>query len=100
MIKAAVPEIHVTSSMSAKEFYSRLGFACVSSWRPSETQDDPCYMTFVRDGVRLNVSSFRDGALGASVYVFVDDVDTLHAEFVRNGVPNLSPLADQTLGNA
>jgi len=44
-------------------------------------------MTFVRDGVRLNVSSFRDGALGASVYVFVDDVDTLHAEFVRNGVP-------------
>src|SRR5690349_16414036 len=98
MLKAAVPEIHVTSSKLAKEFYSKLGFACVSSWRPDETHDDPCYMTFVRDGVRLNVSSFRDGSFGTSVYVFVDDVDALHAEFVRNRVPNLSPLGDQTWG--
>ena len=99
MLKKAVPEIHVSNSIAAKDFYStKLGFDCVSSWRPDETKDDPCYMTFVRDGARLNVTSFRDGVTGASVYVFVDDVDALHAEFERNGTPNLGPLVDQTWG--
>ena len=52
MLKIAIPEIHVSGSLAAKEFYStRLGFACISSWRPDETKDDPCYMVFVRDGV-------------------------------------------------
>jgi glyoxalase superfamily protein len=73
---------------TAKEFYCRsLGFDCVSSWRPDETKDDPCYMVFVRDGVRLHVTSFRDGVLGVTVYVFVDDVDALYAEFAAQGVP-------------
>jgi uncharacterized glyoxalase superfamily protein PhnB len=99
MLKTAVPELHVKSSLTAKEFYStRLGFDCVSSWRPDEAKEDPCYMGFVRDGVRLSVTSFQDGALGASVYVYVDDVDALHAEFVRKGVPILGPLVDQTWG--
>jgi uncharacterized glyoxalase superfamily protein PhnB len=99
MLKTAVPEIHVRNALQAKEFYStKLGFECVSSWRPDETKDDPCYMSFVRDGVRLNVTSFRDGALGASVYVYVDDVDALHAEFVGKGVPNLGSVVDQSWG--
>ena len=99
MLKTAVPEIHVRSSVAAKEFYSsKLGFECVSSWRPDETKDDPCYMGFVRDGVRLNVTSFKDGVLGASVYVYVDDVDALHAEFMSKGVQKLAPAVDQSWG--
>jgi uncharacterized glyoxalase superfamily protein PhnB len=99
MLKVAVPEIHVRHSLSAKDFYSgKLGFDCVWSWRPDETKDDPCYMGLVRDGVRLSVTSFEDGALGTSLYVYVDDVDALHAEFVGKGVPNLSPVDDQTWG--
>jgi uncharacterized glyoxalase superfamily protein PhnB len=99
MLKTAVPEIHVRSSVAAKEFYSnKLGFECVSSWRPDETKDDPCYMGFVRDGVRLNVTSFKDGVLGASVYVYVDDVDALHAESMSKGVQKLAPAEDQSWG--
>ena len=99
MLKTAIPEIHVSNSRTAKEFYStKLGFECVSSWGPDETKDDPCYMGFVRDDTRINVTSFRDGALGTSVYVFVDDVDALHAEFVSKGIPNLGPVVDQTWG--
>ena len=97
MLKIAIPEIHVSSSLAAKEFYStRLGFACISSWRPDETKDDPCYMVFVRDGVRLHVTSFGDGALGASIYVYVDDVDALHVEFASRGIEKLGPVVDQT----
>jgi uncharacterized glyoxalase superfamily protein PhnB len=99
MLKTAVPEIHVTSSVKAREFYAtRLGFELVSSWQPDETRDDPCYMGFARDGVRLNVTSFRDGALGTSIYVYVEDVDALHAEFAAKGVPNLGPVIDQDWG--
>ena len=99
MLKTAVPEIHVSSSPAAKDFYStKLGFECVSSWRPDETKDDPCYMGFVRDGVRLNVTSFKDGVLGASVYIYVDDVDALHAEFTDKGVQKLTSVVDQTWG--
>jgi uncharacterized glyoxalase superfamily protein PhnB len=99
MLKTAIPEIHVSSSVQAQEFYgTALGFECVSSWRPDESADDPCYMAFVRDGVRLHVTSFRDGALGTSVYVFVDDVDALHSEFAVKGVQTTSPPVDQSWG--
>ena len=95
MLKAAVPQIHVSTSAAAKQFYSdKLGFTCMNSWRPDETKDDPCYMGFVRDGVWLQVTSYK-GTLGTCVYVYVDDVDALYAEFVAKGVPNLDPVQDQ-----
>jgi uncharacterized glyoxalase superfamily protein PhnB len=98
MLKAAVPEIHVSTAAAARQFYSdKLGFTCANAWRPDETKDDPCYMAFVRDGVWLQVTSFK-GTLGTCVYVYVDDVDTLHAEFASKGVADLSPVEDQTWG--
>lgn len=99
MLKSAVPEIHVTRSTIATEFYSgKLGFECVNAWRPDNTKEDPCYMGFVRDGVRLHVTSFRDGVLGTTVYVYVEDADALHAEFVARGVHDITPVTDQTWG--
>jgi uncharacterized glyoxalase superfamily protein PhnB len=99
MLKTAIPELHVSNATAARDFYSaRLGFDCVSSWRPNELKDDPCYMVFVRDGVRLHVSSFEDGVLGGSLYVYVDDVDALHAEFAKSGVHELGAVVDQTWG--
>jgi len=95
MLKTAIPELHVSNSLRAKEFYStRLGFDCVSSWG----QDDPSFMVFVREGARLHVTSFRDGAIGATVYVYVDDVDALYAEFTAKGIEMPSPPVDQTWG--
>ena len=98
MLKAAVPQIHVSTSAAAKHFYSdKLGFTCVNSWRPNETKDDPCYMAFVRDGVWLQVTSYK-GMLGTCVYVYVDDVNALHAELVAKGVQHLDPVQDQAWG--
>lgn len=99
MLKTAIPELHVSNAVAAKSFYStRLGFTCEHSWKPDETQDDPCYMVFTRDGVRLHVTSFKDGVLGGSLYVYVDDVDALHAEFADKGVQQLGVIVDQTWG--
>lgn len=99
MLKVAIPELHVTSARDARDFYTtKLGFTCVSSWRPDETREDPCYLGFIRDGVRLNVTSFRDGTPGASLYIFVDDVDALHAEFLDRGVSMLGEVRHQEWG--
>jgi uncharacterized glyoxalase superfamily protein PhnB len=98
MLKAAVPQIHVSTSAAAKDFYSdKLGFTCVNPWRPNETKDDPCYMAFVRDGVWLQVTSYK-GTLGTCVYVYVDDANALHAELEAKGVQHLDPVQDQVWG--
>jgi uncharacterized glyoxalase superfamily protein PhnB len=52
-------------------------------------------MAFVRDGVWLQVTSYK-GTRGTCVYVYVDDVDSLHAELVAKGVPNVDPVQDQS----
>lgn len=101
MFKSAIPVIHVSSSASAEEFYGgRLGFRREFVVRFDESKPDPCYMGFTRDGVRLHVSSFPgDGVSGSAVYLFVEDVDALHAELVAKGVwIDLEPT-DQTWGN-
>ena len=100
MFQTAIPVIQVSGSIAAEEFYCKgLGFTLLSSWRPDETKDDPRYMTLARDGARLHVHSFQSGTVGAAaVYVFVDDVDSLYAELMSNGVPVSGPPIDQTWG--
>ncbi len=100
MLQAAIPIVHVRDSVIAEDFYcKRLGFTVLSSWRPSETKENPCYMTVARDEAQLHVTSFEDGQIGTSnIYVFVDSVDALHAELVAKAVPIPHPPIDQTWG--
>jgi catechol 2,3-dioxygenase-like lactoylglutathione lyase family enzyme len=57
-------------------------------------------MGLMRDGVILHLSSFPgDGVAGGVVNFIADDVDELHAEFVRKGVPVELPPTDQSWGN-
>jgi len=100
VFQTAIAVIQVSSSIAAQEFYCKgLGFAVLASWRPDETKDDPCYMTLARDGARLHLHSFQSGRLGTgAVYVFVDDVDAVHAELVSNGVSVSGQPIDQTWG--
>jgi catechol 2,3-dioxygenase-like lactoylglutathione lyase family enzyme len=100
MFKVAIPVLHVASSAMAEAFYcAKLGFRLEFSYRQTDAPD-PCYMGVVRDDARLHLSSFADdGVPGSHVFLVVDDVDALHREFLRNGVPiELSPT-DQTWGN-
>ena len=101
MFKRAIPVLHVGSSVAAEAFYcARVGFQRRFAYRVDEAKDDPCYMGLMRDGVWLHLSSFSgDGVAGGVVYVVVDDVDALHAEFTAKAVPiDLEPT-DQTWGN-
>ena len=50
--------------------------------------------------VRLHLTSFKDGVVGAwtsTVYVFVDDVDVLYAELGAKGMSLRAPI-DQDWG--
>jgi uncharacterized glyoxalase superfamily protein PhnB len=101
VLKSAIPVLHVISSVAAEEFYcDRLGFSRQFATRADRSIPDPCYMGFSRDGVWLHVSSFPgDGVPGNVVFIVVDDVDDLHAEFVAQNVPIAMPPTDQTWGN-
>lgn len=101
MIKFAIPLLHVSDSSTASAFYcDKLGFRHEFSHRADDAKPDPCYMGLTRDGVWLNLSSFSgDGVSGGVVNLFVDDVDSLHAEFLAKGVRiDVAPV-DQTWGS-
>lgn len=100
MLKSAIPVLHVSSSIAARDFYcTQLGFTLQFANRPDPSKADPCYMGVSRDGVVLHCSSFSgDGVAGGVVNVLVDDVDALHAEFVARGVEIDTGPVDQTWG--
>ncbi len=100
MLKLAIPLIHVTNAAAAEEFYcNRLGFRREFAHCAEEAKRDPCYMGISRDGIWVHVSSFSgDGVSGGVVNLLVDDVDALHAEFVKKGVLIAAGPVDQTWG--
>lgn len=101
MLKVAIPLLHVSNSAAAEEFYcDRLGFTREFAHRANDAKPDPCYAGVSRDGVWLHLSSFSgDGVFGGVANLLVDNVDTLHAEFLAEGV-QVDPghPVDQTSG--
>jgi catechol 2,3-dioxygenase-like lactoylglutathione lyase family enzyme len=97
----ALPLLRITSSAHAEAFYcGRLGFTLESANRPSPPARDPVFLCVVRDAVRLHLSSHTgDGVFGSAVGIWVQDVDSLHAEFFSRGVAIALPPTDQTWGN-
>jgi len=101
VFKLAIPVLHVSNSATAEEFYcGQLGFHRDFAYRVDESQADPCYMGLTRDAVELHVSSFSgDGVAGGVVFLMVDDVDALHAEFVAKGISIALKPTEQSWGN-
>jgi uncharacterized glyoxalase superfamily protein PhnB len=100
LFKFAVPLLHVSNSVVAREFYcNQLGFQLKFAHHGDEASPDPCYVGLERDGVWLHVSSFSgDGVSGGVVNILVEDVNALHGEFVARGVRiDVGPV-DQTWG--
>jgi len=100
VLRAAIPVLHVTSSVEAEQFYGKsLGFKQDFAYRPFGGAD-PCYMGFSRGSVSLHVSSFSgDGVSGGVVFVEVDDVELLHKELLARDVPIDTGPIDQSWGN-
>lgn len=102
MFTFAIPVLHVSTVVTAEDFYCRrLGFTKNFTYRlPDETQTDPCYMGLTRDSVELHVSSFPgDGVAGAVVFLVVEDLDALHAELKARGVAIELEPTNQSWGN-
>ncbi len=98
MVKQAIPVLHVSSSLSAEDFYcQQLGFRKVFANRGDTT--DPCYMGIIRDRALIHLSSFSgDGVAGNVVNLWVDNVDELYNELIVKGVKiDLKPT-NQTWG--
>lgn len=97
MLRQVTPILRVTSIDAAEAFYcGKLGFRRVFRFSREADGGDPAYLGIERDGVPLHLSSFGgDGVFGASVYIEVDDVDALHAEFVAKGAAILHAPAAQ-----
>jgi uncharacterized glyoxalase superfamily protein PhnB len=90
MIRQIVPVFFTIDIPGTLAYYKdKLGFECVGTW-----QDPPTYAIVVRDQHAIhfrcaepptaNPDKYADELLDA--YVFVEDADTLYAEYAANSV--------------
>ena len=89
----------MTSADAAEAFYCRqLGFEIEFEVRTAPDRRDPCYLGLARDSASLHLSPHAgDGVVGGVVYILVNDVDALHAEFLNRGVSMEIEPVDQTV---
>ena len=100
LLHPAIPVLHITSSAAAEAFYcGKLGFQVEFEGRAHEGQLDPVYMSVVRDGARIHLSSHAgDAVVGGVAYIPTRDVDAVYDELRRRATPiHLGPI-DQSWG--
>ena len=92
----AMPILDVADVRASAAFYARLGFDCHRFWG-----EDPVDFAIIQRGDVSIGLHFADGPVprmrGWSAYLYVDDVDALHAELSEAGLAP-SPLCDQEYG--
>lgn len=100
MIRSAIPQLSVTESARAEDYYGRiLGFTKAFAHRPDPHRSDPCYLGMVRDGVAIHLDSHRPERAGMTgTFFWVEDVDLLHQEIKARGALIQMPPTDQTWG--
>jgi uncharacterized glyoxalase superfamily protein PhnB len=100
MITSAIPVIAISDSVRSEDYYCRvLGFNKMFAYRPDPAKSDPCYLGVSRDGVCLHLHSFKPERAGMTdAFLWVAEVDELHAELTdRGAVVHMAPT-DQTWG--
>jgi uncharacterized glyoxalase superfamily protein PhnB len=100
MITSAIPVIAVSDSARAEDYYCRvLGFQKMFVYPPDTTRPGPRYLGVARDGVWLHLQSYKPERAGMTdAFLWVDDVDRLHEEFLAQGAVVQMPPTDQTWG--
>jgi catechol 2,3-dioxygenase-like lactoylglutathione lyase family enzyme len=85
VLQDAVPILRSFDEAKAKAFYvDLLGFKV--DWEHRFGPDLPLYMQVSRDGLRLHVSEHHgDATPGSATYIYVGDLDALHAELAAKG---------------
>ena len=98
MIRQIAPQFFTTDMQATLDYYTdKLGFACLGTW-----DDPPVYAIVARDQHRIhfrlaeppvpNPDKYADTLLDA--YLFIEDADTLYAEYAARGVEFSQALAD------
>jgi hypothetical protein len=98
MIRQIAPQFFTTDVLATLAYYKdKLGFDCLGTW-----EDPPVYAIVARDHHRIhfrcaeppapNPDKYDDELLDA--YLFVEDVDSLHAELATRGVEFTRGLAN------
>jgi catechol 2,3-dioxygenase-like lactoylglutathione lyase family enzyme len=85
MATRVVPILRVADAARAEAFYvGTLGFAV--EFRYAAGPAGPVYLGISLDGQQVHLSTFGgDSAIGAAVYVYVEDVDALFRRFQAAG---------------
>lgn len=97
MIRAGIPILRIFDETLARRFYvDALGMSV--DWEHRFEPGMPLYCQVSRDELRLHLSEHvGDGTPGSAVWIAVDDVRALHAEFLaapfdaRKQSPGLDP---------
>lgn len=80
MVEQIVPILKVADAARSVEWYTRLGFEMEFEHRYSE--EFPAYVGIMQNGSRLHLSEHvGDATPDTLVYMYVDDVDAVAAEF-------------------
>ena len=90
-LSAAIPVLRIFSVEKAKEFYiDFLGFTL--EWEHRFADASPLYAQIRRSGLTLHLSEhYGDATPGSTVFVPVDDIDTLHREIQAKRYPFANP---------
>ncbi|MEL7254061.1 MAG: VOC family protein [Pseudomonadota bacterium] len=100
------PCLHCLDIQASVRFFTQvLDFTLIVAPDPDPAQFNSRYAALSRDGDILHLSSHprENGAFGTEIYVRVDDVDALCAQFVTRGIVLTVPAGgttpiDQTWG--
>ena len=101
MIRQIAPQFFTTDLPATFAYYKyKLGFDCLGTW-----DDPPVYAIVARDDHRIhfrlatpptpNPDKYADELLDA--YLFIEDADTLYAEYADRGVEFTRALGDTPL---
>ena len=93
----AMPILQVRDVAMSADFYARLGFSCHGFWG-----DPPGFAIVQRGDVTIGLYRPDNATITPNeywaAYVYVDNVDALHAEFAALNLPEQTPLCDQEYG--
>lgn len=100
MITSAIPVIAISDPARSEDYNCRvLGFEKKFDYPPDKTKPGPRYLGVARDGVWLHLQSFKPERAGMTdAFLWVTEVDPLHAEFSARGAHVQLPPTDQTWG--
>lgn len=95
--RRAMPILQVRDPRSSVAFYARLGFDCHGFWG-----EPPSFCVVQRGDVTIGL--YRPERAGMTpneqwaAYIYVDDVDAVHAELTAEGIAGLGAPCDQPYG--